>query len=340
MKKIISLICMICLLSIGLLGCAADSDKVNAAKNSDGNAGGQEKSGETVDVSFQYNEKDYRIAFDEAPKRAAALSQFMTEMLLALGLQDHIVCTAWIDNEILPEFKEAYDKIPAFTQYPSKEQLMSYKPDFVTGYPSLLSEKNLGPIEDMMAKNYHPFIPKSAYSEATINTVYEDILTIGKIFRVEDRAEQLVTDMREEERAIARILEKVEEPVKVLGYDSGEKEPFVVGKGIAAELIEKAGGTSIFADLDKAFATVSWEQIVERNPDVIVIVDYGLEQGGETYESKLKFLKENNMLKNVNAIKNDRFIRVGLADITPGIRNVEAIKTLAAGLYPEKFKNE
>ena len=66
------------------------------------------------------------------------------------------------------------------------------------------------------------------------------------------------------------------EPVKLFVYDSGDKTAFTAGgAGIGNEMIERAGGVNLFADLDKAFGDVSFEQVAERAPEVIVIYDYG-----------------------------------------------------------------
>ena len=62
-------------------------------------------------------------------------------------------------------------------------------------------------------------------------------------------------------------------PLRVFVYDSGEDTPFTAGKyAMPTALIEAAGGVNIMDDLDKSWATVAWEPVVERNPQVIVIV--------------------------------------------------------------------
>lgn len=62
------------------------------------------------------------VKFTEPPKRAITLNQHATEIMLALGLQDSMVGTAYLDDQILPKFKDAYEKIPVLSkQYPSKK---------------------------------------------------------------------------------------------------------------------------------------------------------------------------------------------------------------------------
>jgi iron complex transport system substrate-binding protein len=65
-------------------------------------------------VEFVYSDgaKDYNVKVESPRQKAVTLSQFMTEMLLALDLGDEIIGTSLLDNPILPEFEETYNKIP------------------------------------------------------------------------------------------------------------------------------------------------------------------------------------------------------------------------------------
>src|SRR5262245_26782810 len=71
------------------------------------------------------------------PKRAFTMNQAATEIMLALGLEDHMVGTASLDDEILPAFARAYDTIGVRTTgYPSGELLFEARSDFVyAAYP-------------------------------------------------------------------------------------------------------------------------------------------------------------------------------------------------------------
>lgn len=299
----------------------------------------EDKKEVSAEFTYEIYGKEYNVDFLQAPKRAVTMSQFMTEMLLALGLEDNMAGTAFMDNEIYPEFKEAYDKIPVLSdKYPSKEVLFSKEPDFVSGWTSAFDEKRVASADEMIAMGAKPFLAKSISKDGSIESLYQDFLDLGKIFRVEDRASKLVNDMKDEIKLVQDKIGEVkeEDKIKVLAFDSmTDNNPFVVGNGgISGDIIRKAMGKNIFEDVNKGYATVSIEQIVKRNPDVIVIVDYG----DVSYEDKVNILKSNDGLKELQAIKENKFIKIGLADLSPGIRNIDAIKTLAEGFYGVSFK--
>ncbi|NGO75178.1 ABC transporter substrate-binding protein [Streptomyces sp. YC504] len=97
------------------------------------------------------------------------------------------------------------------------------------------------------------------------------------------------------------------------------------------EIITRAGGRNVFADLDKSFGDASWENVVERAPEVIVIYDYG----AQTVAQKKKRLLEDPALADVPAIKNKRFAVLPLSDAVLGVRAPAAVEKLAEQLHPD-----
>jgi hemin-binding periplasmic protein hmuT len=210
---------------------------------------------------------------------------------------------------------------------PTKEQFYAVKPDFLTGWDSTVQDKNLGPIKELEKNGVQVYIMKSLHS-SDINLVFEDILNYGKIFNLEDNAKKVVNKMKADLAAVQKKLPK--NKVKVFTYDSGDKTPFVVGgDSIGNTIITLAGGDNIFKNIKKAWADGNWEKVLVENPDIILIIDYG----DQSAESKIKFLKEKSPIKDLKAVKNNKFVVIELADITAGIRNVDAIKKLAKAFH-------
>lgn len=277
------------------------------------------------------------MTYPTAPERAVTLNQHVTEIMLALGLADKMVGTAYLDDKILPELKADYDKIPVLSdKYPTKEVLLAANPDFVyAGWKSGFGEKGVGSMQDLEKVGIKSYLQASSSMPGpTIDDVFADITNIGRIFRVEDKANDLINKMKSElDQTISKI-GKVDEPLKVFVYDNGEDKPFTAANNYMTSLIKTAGGKNIFDDIQKGWAEVSWEQVVSRNPDVIIIVDYG----DRTVEQKRNFLLTKKELADIPAIKNQRLMVLPLSAASEGVRAPIALKILAEGLYPDKFK--
>jgi iron complex transport system substrate-binding protein len=276
------------------------------------------------------------ITFERAPKRAVSLNQHATEIMLALGLEDSMAGTAFLDDEILPQYQEAYEKVSVLSdKYPSQEVFLGAEPDFAyAGWESAFSEKALGTVEQLEEAGIKSYLQQSSNMNGpTMDDVFEDILNIGRIFRVEDRAEDLVKTMKKDMNAVHEKVKDAEDPVNVFVYDSGEKEPFTAAQNYLNEIITLAGGSNIFDDIEKGWATASWEEVVNRNPEIIVIIDYG----DTTADKKKEFLLNHPALRDVEAVKQKRFVVLPLSAGAEGIRGPIAIETLAKAFYPEKF---
>ena len=81
----------------------------------------------------------------KAPQRAVTLNQGTTEVMLALGLADSMVGTAYLDDEIWPELAAEYAKVPVISEfYPKADELMALQPDFLYGsYSSAFSSNSI-----------------------------------------------------------------------------------------------------------------------------------------------------------------------------------------------------
>ena len=287
-------------------------------------------------VKYIFDDGVYRkeIIVTKSPEKAVTLAQFMTETLLALGLEDKMTGTALLNEEILPEYKKAYEKIPELEMGEghsiSKESFVATEADFVSGWEQSITEEATGSLEELEERGVVPFVSSGLAPDATIESVYNDFILLGKIFEVSERAEKVVAKMKDEVKSIADKTKDIKDRPRVLIYDSGEGEAFVGGSGLPNNLIELAGGENVYKDLGQDYATVSFEDIVQKNPEIIVVTEY---YSGITGDEKIKFLKNNPALKDVDAVKNNRIYKIGLIDLAPGIRNSKAVGKLYNMFY-------
>lgn len=274
--------------------------------------------------------------YQRPPQRAVTMNQHVTEIMLALGLERSMAGTAFLDDRIPPEYRAAYDSVKVLAEeYPSYEVLLSAEPDFVYGgFRSAFDEG--GRSREALAKaGIDAYLSLEACPDGpvTVDLLEEEIRTIGRIFGVRDRAERRVAELR---AVLASVEEKVRgaEPVKVFVYDSGDKTAFTAGgAGIGNDMISRAGGVNLFADLGKAFGDVSFEQVADRAPEAIVIYDYG----DQSVADKKRFLLSNPALKDVPAIKQQRFAVLPLSATVLGVRVPEGVESLAGQLHPDRF---
>lgn len=284
------------------------------------------------------------VTFDAAPSRAISNDVNLTEMMLVLKLQDRMVgytgVSGWktLDEKIRDGVRELPELSP---KYPTKEVLLGADADFYFAGWNYgmkvggdVTPETLQPLGIKVYELTESCVHIMNKAKPTMDDMFVDLLNLGKIFRVEDRAEALVAGYRKELAEIVKGVGPIERPTRVFVYDSGEEKPFTSGEyGIPTAMIEAAGGKNIMDDVAKSWTEVSWEPVIERNPEVVVIVNYG----EVTAEQKIAFMKTNPAFKNVDAVKNDRFVVLDYVEATPGPRNIGAIARLAKAFHPRNM---
>ncbi|MFN4205554.1 MAG: ABC transporter substrate-binding protein [Agrobacterium albertimagni] len=287
---------------------------------------------------------DRDVTFDAPPARAISNDVNLTEMMLALKLEDRMVGYTGISGwKTLDEgLREGVKELPELSpKYPTKEVLLNADADFYfAGWNygmkvgGEVTPETLDPFKIKVYELTESCIHIMAKNKPTMEDMFVDLLNLGKIFDVEDRAEALVAGYRKQLDDITTRIGGIEKPVRVFVYDSGTEKPFTSGRfGIPTAMIEAAGGVNIMEDVEKSWTEVSWEPVIERNPEVVVIVNYG----DVTAEQKIAFMKETPAFKNLDAVKQDRFVVLEYVEATPGPRNVQAIERLANTFHPRNM---
>ena len=275
------------------------------------------------------------VTFDSPPQRAISNDVNLTEMMLVLGLSDKMVgytgISGWktLDEEMRLGVKQLPELSP---KYPTKEVLVGADADFFfAGWNygmkvgGEVTPETLKPFGINVYELTESCIHIMTKKKVSMDDMYNDLLNLGLIFQVENRAKKLVDAYRSDLKKFTQKLESIPTK-KVFVYDSGEDTPFTAGRyAMPTALIEAAGGINIMDDFQKSWGTVTWEEVIDRNPKVVVIVNYGK----VTAEQKRKFMMSNPAFANIDAVKNDRFVTLEYVEATPGPRNIKAIKKLA-----------
>ncbi|MDM7255185.1 MAG: ABC transporter substrate-binding protein [Paracoccus sp. (in: a-proteobacteria)] len=277
---------------------------------------------------------DRQVTFDAPPARAISNDVNLTEMMLVLGLADRMVGYTGISGwkKLDAEMRAGVAELPELSaRYPSKEVLAGAGADFFfAGWNYGMKVGGEVTPDTLAAFGIYVYeltescIHLGPRPRASMDDMYADILALGRIFAVENRAGALVDGWRAQ---LATLTAGVghSAPLRVFVYDSGEEAPFTAGAyAMPTALIEAAGGRNIMDDLDKSGAELSWEPVAERDPQVVVIVNYG----DVTAQQKIDFMKNSPALGQIDAVRNDRFVVLDYVEAMPGPRNIRAVEKL------------
>jgi iron complex transport system substrate-binding protein len=270
------------------------------------------------------------VTVDTPPTKVVTIKSTATEMLLALGLQDVMVGTAFADGPVPDDEAAAYDAIPVVSdKVPGQEALLALEPDFVYGgWESNFSADGVGDRATLQNLGIGTYVSPAACKEQgympdplTFDKVADEIREVAAIFGVPERAEALVA---EQEATLARARKPAQETT-ALWYSSGSDTPYV-GAGIGAPqmIMDAAGLTNIFADVHDTWTSAGWEQVVAADPDVIVLVD----ASWNTAAKKIELLEANPATSQLTAVREHRYLTIPFPAGEAGVRNADAVTSL------------
>ncbi|MFT4285732.1 MAG: putative F420-0 ABC transporter substrate-binding protein [Protaetiibacter sp.] len=284
----------------------------------------------TADFPLTIDNCGTEVTFEKAPERVVTIKSTSTEMMLALGVGDRIVGTAFQDGPVPEEWADAARRIPSLApKMPNEESVLGATPDLVyAGWESAFTPDAAGARDELASLGVASYVQPAACQSAEqpakldFDEVFREIREAGAIFGVPETASELVAA---QEKQLAAI-EKANGSPTALWWSSGTDTPYV-GAGIGAPqlLLETAGLSNVAADVDSTWAPLGWEAIIAADPDVIVLVD----SDWNTAEHKKEYLAGNPATAAMTAVKEQRYIVVPFAASEAGVRSVWAAASIA-----------
>ncbi|TPW99635.1 putative F420-0 ABC transporter substrate-binding protein [Schumannella luteola] len=270
------------------------------------------------------------VTFDTAPERVVAIKSTSVELMLALGLGDRIVATAFTDGPV-PEQWSGELNAPELSAFmPNEESVLDVEPDLVySGWESAFAADAAGTRDELAGLGVASYVQPAAcrstgaLPKLTFDEIFSEITELAAIFRV-DPAELLAAQQQ--------TLDAIEPDTRgltALWYSSGSDIPYVgAGLGAPELILETAGLTNIASDVDATWDSLGWEAIVAADPDVIVLVD----ATWNTAADKIARLESNPATAALPAVADKRYIIVPFASGEAGVRTVDAAASVAEQL--------
>jgi iron complex transport system substrate-binding protein len=353
-------VAVLALLVMAPVACGGDDEELEGGGRGDESAAGAYEAVTVTDCN------DVEASFDAPPERVVPLTYPLLEILFWLGVEDRVIGTGSPPEpgQLPEQFDAAAQDVPplqgeheasAYTPVP-REILIGNEPDFVIGgFSSNFDSEQGGASQDDLAERGIPSYMAFSLScssavtdrQQDLSLTYRDIENIGDVMGVPDRARELIDEM---ESTVAGVQEQLgdltdEERPTVFAFEAdelaeGDQTPYATGnRQTINAVIELAGGRNIFDDLDRDYERVGWEEVISRDPDVILIITYaaGDEAANEaSVQAAEDFLTSDERTRSMRAVEEGNFAHLLYEEgSVGGVRNADAVTSLAAQLHPD-----
>ena len=280
------------------------------------------------------------LNFYHIPSRVLALSYGEAELLASLGLTNMITAITPAEcsiQDVSPQYRDELGKIPLMRNnnigIPNSASIQELRIDFILGTAfSRFSYKQ--EFEQASIDSMFYVLESTAHGSSTLESWYHDILNIGRIFHVENRAIAMVENARKKIAALVGSY-KGKQVRRVFVYDGGTTAPHTSGQNtLENSLITLSGGQNIFENMDECYFTTSWDAVIAKDPEFIFVHDYS---DTISTEDKINYLKNREDLQSITAIKNKRIIPFTLLEVFPSVQLVHTVEKLIRTFHSDIF---
>jgi iron complex transport system substrate-binding protein len=283
-------------------------------------SGMRRPSSPTSETREVIDEAGHRVRLPLKIERIVSLAPNLTEIVYAVGAGERLVGrTRYCDYP--PEVKGVAEIGDTMT--PSIERIIALKPQVVLVSTASQLEAFTKQLDQQKIAVY-------VTNPRNLDEVFRSITNLGDLFDTRDRAEKLVADLRRRADTVTAAVGTTK-PITVF-YQVSNEPLYTIGReSYLTDLVRRAGGLSVTADVATAFPRFSDEAALAARPEAII-----LPTGGSMGTANSTVAAP---LKNSSAVLNNRVYKINEDHLQrPGPRLVDGLEEMARALHPEVFK--
>lgn len=256
------------------------------------------------------------LTLDKTPQKIVSLAPSVTEILFAIGAGGKVVGVQDFSN--YPPEAASLPKVGGFPL--NYELIASLQPDLCIG-ADITSPDDIAKLEGLGLKVI-------VVNRTDLEGIFTNIELVGKAVGMEKSANDLAASLRAELKALRERLQTATTKPRV--FVELDETLYTVAPGsFIHPLIEMAGGANIAADSTNPYPQFSAEQIIAKDPQVIILADAAY---GVTAEQ----VKARPGWEAITAVKNGAVYPIDGDIISrPGPRILQGLQALVALIHPE-----
>jgi iron complex transport system substrate-binding protein len=295
-------------------------------------------------TNYDSSENPVTYTYNKTPARVVITHPGATELLLELGLEDHILSTIAPYGAPLDRVAEKYAKLNIMkAKYiPTQEELLEMQPDMLIGWVHNFSSTEAGDVKSWQKRGVATFAVPSTLtkSEPTLeNVVYAFISDIGKIFNIQDKTSPYIQSLKDRVAKVQTATRDIPQKKTVIVLQDHFNGTFSIYDShyLISHMIDIAGGKNLCHD---PVSFVGAEKVLAFDPDFIIFVSYNKNENTKdlTDEETIRNIYEVTELKSMRAIQKGNIIGLPFFTVNNGgIRTIDAIEKISHKLYPEHY---
>ena len=273
------------------------------------------------------------FTLSHTPARVLISYPGATELLIDLGLSDRIIGTIAPYGAEPPAYADTYASLPILAEpyVPSREEVITLRPDLIIGWSHHFTPEALGDVYSYFDRGVGAYIVPATIRRGAPTleeTVYPFISDMGHIFGTEERAADYIDALKTRAAAVEdRTAARGRRISAMILQSHGNSLYSMYGPAyIIDDIARKAGADNI---VTRQMRAVGPERVLGFAPEVIIYVN----AKDRTEEKARAELRGDPNLQNMKAVRENRIIIVNFSDVNNGNgRCITALEDIAEGL--------
>lgn len=270
------------------------------------------------------------VTIEKPAERVLTVASDSAAALAAIGAAGMIIARSAEGGAPLGPYEDTLRNIPQITTNgePSREVIVGERPDLVVSYAGLDT-----PAADLEAAGIDAIVPSwRCDTTADFDGIYRTLETYGQILGTEDVATKTVADLRSRVSAVESQLQGSSARTAANVYVSENQLRVYGGPSMSNAVLTTLGLTNVFADVNKRVTEVSAEELIARNPDVLLLTFGGSETSIKNGADAERTLRSTAALNQLTAVRENRLIAINFIYLVGGPLTVDGLETIAQKL--------
>jgi len=270
------------------------------------------------------DDQGHKVSLSGPARRIASLSPANTESLFAMGCGEAIVL-----RDTVSTFPAATRKIPATNPF-------NISPEHVAGFsPDLVLLSHADPLR--LAALRRLKLQVAVFEPRTLQQLYQNIRSIGRLCGATDQARDLVAQMQRRVEAVAERVWGRPRPMIYIETDGSDPlKPWTCSsRSFVGHMVRLAGGENLIRGKEKRYLQINAEEVLTGRPDYILMMAVAKGVRGRG----VKLLRARPGWDQLPAVRQGKIIDEIHADLIsrPGPRLMQGLELLARAIHPGAF---
>ena len=252
--------------------------------------------------------------------RVISLHDVTTEIVVALGAVDQLVAVAGpVDQP-----RQVAAATAGLPTVDGTESIVALRPTLVLGL-AVVQQRSPDLVQLLRDRG----VQVELGDPHTLSDVFTLVDATAVLLGRSEAGAALVARLRARSQAMTPAPRAGRPPLRTFVYDCCDPAFTAGGRAVLSDLVQRAGGQNVFADLDLSWSKVPWETVIARRPQLIIINDYDFSGQGDVVEKRAQ-------LGQIPSLAQVPTVVLPLGEALGGLRSVDGLERLARAIAQQQ----